>query len=161
MTTVRNLFHKPVLEFFTPAEYSGITFPSVGKVNAGFPSPADDYMDKQLSLDEHLIKNRYATIIAEVNGNSMVDAFIFDGDVLVIDKDVQPEHGDIVICRLDGEFTCKRIDISKKVVRLVAENQDFEPIIITDENDFIVEGVVTWIIHKARNRNPRTPRKKK
>jgi DNA polymerase V len=119
-------------------------------VAAGFPSPADDFMELSLDLNRALVQHPAATFYARVKGTSMTDAGIEDGDILVIDKSLDPKDGDIAICFLDGEFTVKRIACRKNGLFLIPANDEFRPIRITEENDFLVWGVVTYIIHKSR-----------
>lgn len=119
-------------------------------IAAGFPSPADDFMELSLDLNRALVQHPAATFYARVKGTSMTDAGIEDGDLLVIDKSLDPKDGDIAVCFLDGEFTVKRIACRAEGLFLVPANDEFRPIRITEENDFLVWGVVTYIIHKAR-----------
>ncbi len=119
------------------------------QIPAGFPSPAEDFLEKRLDLNEYLIKNKSATFLVKVHGNSMVNAGILDGDILVIDRSVQPASGKIVLGVLNGEFTVKRIEKRKNKLFLVPENEAFSPIEITGEMDFKIWGVVTFAIHKT------------
>jgi len=119
-------------------------------VSAGFPSPADDVMELGLDLNKALIPHPAATFYARVKGSSMIDAGISEGDILVIDKSLDPKDGDIAICFIDGEFTVKRISCQDTGLLLMPANEKFQPIRITEENDFLVWGIVTYIIHKAR-----------
>lgn len=115
-----------------------------GKVRAGFPSPADDHLDKHLDLNEYLIKHPAATFFCRVSGDSMVGLGIQDGCILVIDRALTPKHGDIVLAAIDGELTCKMLDTHRS--RLLSSNPQFAPIKITEDMDMIIEGVVTsWI----------------
>ena len=119
------------------------------QIPAGFPSPAEDFLEKRLDLNEYLIKNKSATFLIKVHGDSMVNAGIFDGDILVIDRSVQPSSGKIVLGVLNGEFTVKRIEKRKNKLFLIPENKAFNPIEITSEMDFKIWGVVTFAIHKT------------
>jgi len=119
------------------------------QIPAGFPSPAEDFLDKGLDLNEYLIKNKSATFLIKVHGDSMINAGIFDGDMLVIDRSVQPTSGKIVLGVLNGEFTIKRIEKIKNKLFLIAENESFNPIEITGEMEFKIWGVVTFSIHKT------------
>ena len=119
------------------------------QIPAGFPSPAEDFLEKRLDLNEYLIKNKSATFLIKVHGDSMVNAGIFDGDILVIDRSVQPANGKIVLGVINGEFTVKRIEKRKHKLFLVPENEAFNPIEITSEMDFKIWGVVTFAIHKV------------
>ena len=119
------------------------------KVKAGFPSPATDYEEERLDLNKKLVKNKEATFYIEVEGHSMKFANIIDGDILVVDRSIQATSNKIVVAYLDGCFTLKRVILLHNKCYLQADNPDFKNIEITEENDFIVWGVVTWIIHKA------------
>ena len=118
-------------------------------IPAGFPSPAEDFLEKRLDLNEFLIKNQASTFLARVKGNSMVKAGIFDGDILVIDRSVEPSHGRIVLGVLNGEFTVKRIEKKGNKVILKPENDKYSPIELTHEMNFQIWGVVTYAIHKT------------
>ena len=117
-------------------------------ISAGFPSPADDFLDISIDLNKVLIQNPSATFYGKVKGDSMIDAGLNDGDLLIIDKSLEPEDGKIAVCFIDGEFTVKRIKIEKDVIWLVAENKKYQPIKVTPENDFIIWGIVTTVIKK-------------
>lgn len=121
---------------------------SVG-VSAGFPSPADDSLEKNLSLDEHLIKHPAATYFVRVQGDSMVNAGIHTGDILVVDRALEAKPGNIVIAMIDGEFVVKRFNRSEGKCYLLAENPDFKPIEITESMNMEVRGIVTFVIHKV------------
>src|SRR5665811_936800 len=113
------------------------------KVEAGFPSPADDYIEGRLSLDEHLIQHREATFFVRAKGNSMVGAGIFDGDLLVVDRSLTPSSRDIVIAVLDAELTVKRLIRRDGMVILKPENPDFKEIVLKEGQELQVWGVVT------------------
>jgi len=113
------------------------------KVEAGFPSPADDYIEGRLSLDEHLIQHRDSTFFVRAKGNSMIGAGIFDGDLLVVDRSLTPSSGDIVIAVLDAELTVKRLTKRDGMVILKPENPDFKEIVLKDGQELQVWGVVT------------------
>jgi DNA polymerase V len=118
-------------------------------VPAGFPSPADDYIEKQLDLNDLVVKHPNATFYVRVNGDSMRDAGIQSGDILVVDRSLEPTHNKIVVALINGEFTVKRICIGPKGLTLVAANAAYAPIPISSETDFQVWGVVTYVIHRA------------
>lgn len=128
---------------------------SANTISAGFPSPANDYLESRIDLNEELIRNPSATFFARVSGLSMLGAGIAENDILVIDKSLQPRNGCIAVCCLDGEFTLKRIRIEgslfdkKKTVWLVPENDNFKPIQVTEDNELIIWGIVTYIIKQA------------
>ncbi len=138
---------------------SDILYPALGsqpirvplfshKVPAGFPSPADDYIEGRLSLDEHLITNKDATFFVRAKGNSMVDAGIFDGDLLVVDKSLTPSSGNIVIAIIDGDLTVKRLVLRDNKTILKPENPRFKEIELKDGQELQVWGVVTSTVKK-------------
>ncbi|MDC1471758.1 translesion error-prone DNA polymerase V autoproteolytic subunit [Flavobacteriaceae bacterium] len=138
------------LTFFTPENLNtlGAVYFDTG-ISAGFPSPAEDFKQERLSLDNELIKNKEATFFARVSGQSMVDAGLNDNDLLVIDRSLSPAHNKIAVCFLDGEFTVKRLKVEKEEVWLQPENKNYQPIKITSENDFVIWGIVTNVIKKV------------
>lgn len=115
-------------------------------VCAGFPSPADDFIDRFLDLNEHLIKHPNATFFARAEGNSLQDIGIFDGDILIVDRALERNHGAIVIAALDGELTCKILDLHRQ--QLLSANPDFPPINIAGIEHLVIEGVVSFSIRK-------------
>lgn len=137
------------LEFFTPVEDSDYAMSLLGVVNAGFPSPAGDYLELKIDLNKELTTNRDSTFFARVRGQSMIHAGLNAGDVVVIDRSIEPATGKIAVCFLDGEFTIKHLKIEDDVCWLVPANDEFEPIKVTAESDFIVWGVVSYIIKKV------------
>ena len=138
------------LTFFTPKASSGngAIFVDTG-ISAGFPSPADDFRETRISLDEELITNKDATCFAKVKGQSMIDAGLDDNDLLVIDRSLEPANNKIAVCFLDGEFTVKRLRVEKNEVWLQPENPNYPIINITEENDFVIWGIVTNVIKKV------------
>jgi DNA polymerase V len=118
------------------------------KVTAGFPSPADDYIEGRLSLDEHLIQHKDATFFVRAKGSSMVGAGIFDGDLLVVDKSLTPSSGDIVIAVIDGELTVKRFIQRDGKVILKPENPRFKEIELKEGQELQVWGVVTSTVKR-------------
>ena len=118
-------------------------------VQAGFPSPADDYMDGSLNLHTHLVRNEAATFFLRASGDSMRGAGIFDGDLLVVDRSLPAGHNRIVIAALDGELTVKRLLRQRGRVFLTPENPDYPKFDITDREYVHVWGVVTYAIHKV------------
>lgn len=118
-------------------------------VSAGFPSPAEDFMELDLNLQEYLVQHPSATFCVKVTGDSMQNAGIFSGDVMVVDRALEPKNKTIVLAVLDGEFTVKRIHQKGDLLFLNPENDNFKPIEITQEMNFKVWGVVTHIIHKV------------
>jgi len=123
---------------------------TVESVHAGFPSPAQDYMEDGIDLNKELIHHPASTFYARVAGNSMKDAGINPGDILVVDKLLEPQDGDIAVCFIDGEYTLKYIKLDKKTIWLVPANKDYQPIKITEDNNFIIWGIVTFTIQKRR-----------
>ena len=138
------------LQFFTPktSNSNGAIFIDTG-ISAGFPSPADDFKETRISLDEELITNKEATFFAKVNGQSMIGAGLDDNDLLVIDRSLEPENNKIAICFLDGEFTVKLLKVKNGEVWLQPENPNYPIIKITEENDFVIWGIVTSVIKKV------------
>jgi DNA polymerase V len=118
-----------------------------GKVAAGFPSPADDYVEKSLDLNELLIQKPAATFFVRAQGESMLGAGIHPNDILVVDRSIEPVPGKIVICALNGELTVKRLERTNEQWQLKAENPDYADIVIHEELDMVVWGVVTNVIH--------------
>jgi DNA polymerase V len=116
-------------------------------VSAGFPSPADDYLDRKLDLNEHLIKNPAATFFVRVAGDSMTGAGINDNDILVVDRSLEPCSGSIVIAVINGELTVKRLLKGKDSCRLIAENPDYADLEIDEETPLEIWGVATYAIH--------------
>lgn len=116
-------------------------------VSAGFPSPADDYLDRKLDLNEHLIRNPAATFFVRVAGDSMTAAGINDNDILVVDRSLEPCNGSIVIAVVNGELTVKRLAKSKDSCRLLAENPAYPDLEIDAETPLEIWGVATYAIH--------------
>lgn len=120
-------------------------------IRAGFPSPAQDYLERAIDLNEELIKNPAATFYGRVIGDSMIDANVHQGDILVIDKSLQAKDGDMIVGYLDGEFTLKKLDLSQQkdgIIWLVPANPSYARIRITPDRDFRIWGVVSYVIHK-------------
>lgn len=128
-------------------------------IRAGFPSPAQDYISESIDLNKELIKHPASTFYARVVGDSMSDEGITEGDILVIDKSVEPEHGDLAVCCLDGEFTLKRLNfVSGDRLYLMPSNRKYRPIEVTADNSFMVWGVVLYTIKANRRRRFGTER---
>lgn len=123
--------------------------PLFESVSAGFPNIAEDYVDRALNLNELLIKHPAATFFVRVKGTSMINAGIHSHDIVIVDRALTPTHNKIVIARIDGELTLKRLKMEKNRTFLVAENNDFKPLEITAAMDFEVWGVVTYVIHQV------------
>lgn len=135
------------LEIFTSATDTVLKRPLLPfDISAGFPSPALDFIDLSIDLNKHLIAHPSATYYGRVQGESMKNAGINDGDLLVIDKSIEPEHGKIAVCFIDGEFTLKRIKLTKDELWLMPENEAYKPIKVEPENELVIWGIVTYII---------------
>jgi len=117
-------------------------------IEAGFPSPADDCLDRRLDLHEHLVRNRAATFFLRAHGDSMTGAGIHDGDLLIVDRSEAAGHNKVVIAALDGELTVKRLIGRNGRVLLVPENPEYSEIDITEHEHVHIWGVVTYAIHK-------------
>jgi DNA polymerase V len=115
-------------------------------VSAGFPSPADDFKEVRISLDKAVVKNEAATFYARVAGQSMVGAGLDDGDLLVIDRSLEPQDGKIAVCFVDGEFTVKRLKVAQDCVWLMPENDRYKPLQVTEESELIIWGIVTHVL---------------
>ncbi len=118
-------------------------------VPAGFPSPADDYIEDRIDLNIHLITHREATFILRVSGWSMVNAGIHDGDEIIVDRALNATHGNIVVAVVNNELTVKRLHKTDNDIRLIPENPEFKDILIGSDEDLIIWGVVTRVLHKV------------
>lgn len=118
------------------------------RIPAGFPSPAEDYIETTLDLNKLLINNPVATFMVRVSGESMIGAGIQDGDILVVDRSVEATHGKIVVAVLDGEMTVKRLHLKNGQCRLIPENPIYQPINIGIEQDLHIWGVVTGVVRR-------------
>lgn len=126
------------------------------QIKAGFPSPAADYLQESLDFNRDLIKHPEATFYGRVDGDSMIDAGICDGDIAVIDRSVEPMNGDVVVGYINGEFTIKFLDLTHKeegFIELRPANQNYQPIRINEFDEFEVWGVVVWTIKNWHNRS--------
>ncbi|WP_237189510.1 LexA family protein [Rothia nasimurium] len=134
-----------------PANYKPYLFPLPEiRIPAGFPSPAQDYQATSIDLNDILIQDRAATYILRVSGSSMIDAGIADGDEIIVDRSVEPRSGSVVVASIDGEFTVKRFHIDAQGQGwLLPENNDYAPIPIPAESDFVIFGVVTRCLHRV------------
>jgi len=139
-----------VTEVYFPDLYTSYRIPMAGShISAGFPSPADDFIEVGLDLNTELIKNPAATYFVRVSGDSMVDAGIHNGDILIVDRSLEVREGKIVIAILDGELVVKRLRRIKGQLYLVPENKSFRPIPIHEESEFLIWGIVTNVIHSV------------
>ena len=121
------------------------------EIKAGFPSPAQDYSENIIDLNRELVKNPASTFFGRAKGESMLDAGISDGDILIIDKSIEPYQDAVAVCFIDGEFTLKRVHFVKedgqlKEIWLMPQNKEFKPIVVTPDNTFLIRGIVTYSI---------------
>ncbi|MCZ4057919.1 translesion error-prone DNA polymerase V autoproteolytic subunit [Pantoea sp. LMR881] len=135
------------MEFIKPAEIRAVMqLPLyIERVSCGFPSPAQDYVEQRLDLNELLVHRPSATYFVRVSGDSMIDAGISDGDMLVVDSALKAEHGNIVVAAVDGEFTVKRLQL-RPFIQLIPMNSAYSPINIRSEEGLEIFGVVTFVI---------------
>jgi len=139
------------LEIYIADTSSAIALPYADQgIQAGFPSPAQDYISETIDLNLELIRHPAATFYGKVCGDSMIEEGIEPGDILIIDRSLEPENGDLTVCSVDGEFTVKRIRFEKDRVWLIPSNELFDPILITPDCRFTVWGVVTHTIKNNR-----------
>lgn len=117
-------------------------------VVAGFPSPAADYTQQRIDLNNHLIRNKDATYLFRVKGESMINVGIYENDILLVDRSITPKHDHIILAQLNNEFTVKRLYRRGGIVKLIAENNIYPPRLIKEEDDLIAWGVVTYNLHK-------------
>tara|TARA_Y100000816_G_C25974069_1_gene508393 strand:- start:437 stop:868 length:432 start_codon:yes stop_codon:yes gene_type:complete len=138
---------KDKLNFFQPEEEKDLgQWLMEQGISAGFPSPADDFKEIRISLDRELVKNGDATFYAKVSGDSMINAGLSDGDLIVIDRSLDPEHNKIAVCFIDGDFTVKRIIKRGSDLYLKPENKNYKAIKVDEENNLIIWGIVTYVI---------------
>ncbi|MFK7807060.1 MAG: LexA family protein [Saprospiraceae bacterium] len=129
-----------------------LDLPYFNSISAGFPSPADDFLEERLSLDKHIIKNPSSTFFVKIDGHSMTGAGIHDGDIIVVDRSLKPKVNQIIVAIIDGEFTVKRLIKIDTEYYLRAEHPDYSDIIINQSNGFKVWGVVTYTLHQTNLR---------
>jgi len=135
------------IEIFPVSRETKLNTPYIDQgISAGFPSPAQDFIDLSIDLNKELIKHPSSTFFGRVKGNSMRNAGISNGDLLIVDKSLNPTDGKIAVCYIDGEFTVKRLKVETDCCWLLPENEAYQPIRVTEENDFIVWGIVTYVI---------------
>ncbi len=141
------------LDLFVPDLSSNIPLPYADSgVQAGFPSPASDYLPESFDLNREIVRHPAATFYARVHGDSMIGEGISDGDLIVVDRSLEPKDGDLVVCAVDAEFTLKRIKIRPGAVWLIPSNEQFDPILVTPDKRFEVWGVVTHTIRRTDRR---------
>ncbi len=139
---------KNTLNFFTPSHGRLEAILINAGISAGFPSPAGDFKQERISLDKELIKNKEATFFARVSGESMINAGLEDGDLIVIDRSLEPTNNKIAVCFIDGEFTVKRLQVKKNKIWLNPENTNYKAIEVKENNELIIWGIVTNVIKK-------------
>jgi DNA polymerase V len=146
---LKSLHSTKLFDFYVPDYSTNLELPffDLG-ISAGFPSPAQDFSELRIDLNNEFIKNRDTTFVLKVKGHSMKNAGIFDGDFIIVDKSLEPQNGKIAVCQIDGEFTVKRIKIERNVVWLIPENEEYTPIKVTAENELIIWGI---IVHSTRS----------
>lgn len=125
----------------------------LSRIPAGFPSPADDYLETRLDLNRHCIPHPEATFFLRVSGSSMMDLGILDGDLAIVDRSLKPKSGDVVIAALDGELTVKRLTRQGGGIVLAPGNPEYAPIPVGPDQDLVIWGVVTFVLHRLRG-NP-------
>lgn len=141
------------LRIFKADVLSGLEVPFADDgVRAGFPSPAQDYMDLAIDLNRELVRHPESTFYARVAGDSMQDAQVREGDILVVDKALEAAEGDMAVCVLNGEFTLKFIERRRDGIYLVPANDSYAPVRVEAGDRFEVWGVVTYVIHKVRRK---------
>jgi DNA polymerase V len=138
------------LGFYSSSINTSLDIPLyTSSVSAGFPSPADDYWEISLDLNRYLVKHPAATFFVRAKGDSMINSGIFDGDLLIVDKSLEPKNNDTVVCIINGEFTVKKLNRRDGEILLIPQNSNYRTIKITEEMDFQVWGVVTYTIHQT------------
>ena len=138
------------INIYNPTQNSELVIPHAGsQISAGFPSPSEDYLEPTLDLNCVLIKNPSSTFYGRVKGNSMQDAGVDNGDLLVIDKSLPYSNHALAVCFINGEFTLKHLKIEGDTLLLMPANKDYEPIVVKRDDDFTVWGIVTYVIKKA------------
>ena len=118
-------------------------------VSAGFPSSADDFKELRISIDQEVVRNEEATFYARVSGESMQGAGLDDGDLLVIDRSLEPQDDKIAVCFIDGSFTVKRLKVDVDCVYLMSENKNYKPIKVSEGDELLIWGIVTYVVKKV------------
>tara|TARA_B100000686_G_scaffold355291_1_gene472094 strand:+ start:16373 stop:16801 length:429 start_codon:yes stop_codon:yes gene_type:complete len=140
---------KKKLVFFKADNQNRKYFPIANEgISAGFPSPAEDFKEVKISIDQEVVKNESATFYARVVGQSMEGAGLDDGDLLVIDRSQEAQTGKIAVCFIDGEFTVKRLKVEDNCVYLMPENPKYKSIKVDKEDELIIWGIVTYVVKK-------------
>ncbi len=143
---------KPEVDSHLPLPYADMG------IQAGFPSPAQDFISESIDLNHEIVRHPASTFYGRVDGDSMIGEGIESGDLLVIDRSIEPADGDLAVCCIDGDFTLKRINLCDNEIWLIPSNEAYDPILVTPENRFEVWGVVTYTIkqHRRLSRNRRS-----
>ena len=118
-------------------------------ISAGFPSPADDFKELRISIDQEVVRNEESTFYARVSGESMQGAGLDNGDLLVIDRSIEPQNDRIAVCFIDGAFTVKRLKVEADCVYLMPENKKYKPIKVNAEDELVIWGIVTHVVKKV------------
>ena len=118
-------------------------------ISAGFPCPADDFKELRISIDQEVVRNEESTFYARVSGESMQGAGLDNGDLLVIDRSIEPQNDRIAVCFIDGAFTVKRLNVYVDLVYLMPENKKYKPIKVNAEDELVIWGIVTYVVKKV------------
>lgn len=146
----KNKYTNDITVFDLDTKASSESFPLLMMhIAAGFSSPADDYVEQKLDLNEYLIQHPAATFFVRVEGNSMIDAGIKSGDILIVDRALPVNNGAVVVAHIQGEFTVKRVEQRGNQLYLVPANTKYQPLLVTAEMDIEIWGVVSYVIHKV------------
>jgi DNA polymerase V len=142
-----------MLKILEPKESAEVVLiPLFPFITAGFPSAGEDFVEKEIDLNEYLIKNKPATFYVRVRGNSLEGIGIYDGDLMIVDKSLEFINGDLAVVYLDGEFTAKMVKVERDQAWLVSANANYKPIMVTSENEFSIFGIVAHNVHSFRNK---------
>ena len=141
------------VDIFRPDCTTSLKLPFADQgIQAGFPSPAQDYVSESIDLNREIVRHPAATFYGRVSGDSMIGDGIDPDDIIVIDRSLEPRDGDLAVCCVDGDFTLKRIKLEKDRVWLLPSNEAYDPILVTEDNRFEIWGVVTYTIKRSRRR---------
>ena len=142
--------HNQKLIFFHPNQEQKKRMHLVEEgISAGFPSPADDFKELRISIDQEVVRNEESTFYARVSGESMQGAGLDNGDLLVIDRSIEPQNDRIAVCFIDGAFTVKRLKVEADCVYLMPENKNYKPIKVNAEDELVIWGIVTYVVKKV------------
>jgi DNA polymerase V len=144
---VKKLYQSGGLQIFKPDLRSNLEIPFFENgIKAGFPSPAEDFKEQKLDLNIKYIKNPSSTFFALVDGDSMKNSGLDDGDLLIVDRSLEPKDGKIAVCYIDGEFTVKRLKVEKNKILLMPENEKYKPIEVKEGSELVIWGCVKNVI---------------